>query len=156
MSLKSTAKGYHRLLVNGVFFSQHSSLVEALVERASAILQADPSLIVTVYPPVYEVRASDATVVVPPTEPVTSDGGEDLIDFIERIGPAPIVNETYQAASILAGVDAFLDRSRTTWLVNRCYWDPNDGTPKILVAYGWRGYGLLVHKRVKGTIKIGG
>ena len=154
MSLKSTAKGYHRLLVNGVFFSQHTSLIEAVVERASAILQADPSLIVTVYPPVYEVRASDVSVVVPPSEPVVSDGGIDLIDFIAGHTVEPQRNPNPLVGDLFDVLHQFAENCKRDWLLHRLYFTLQDGT-ELWAGVGWRGYTLLFYNRDKSALKVG-
>lgn len=155
MSLKSTAKGYHRLLVNGVFFSQHASLVEALVERASAILQADPSLVVTVTPPTYEVRASDAAIPVPTAEPIISDGGVDLIDFIAGHTVEPQRNPNPLVGDLFTALQSFADNCKKDWLLHRLKFGLQDGT-ELWAGVGWRGYTLLFYSRDKNALKVGG
>ena len=150
MSLKSTIKGYHRLMVNGVFFSQHTSVFEAAVERASAILQADPSLIVTVVPPIIEVRASTASVAVPPVTPVTSDGGVDLIDFLDSIDGEDQPGEVLRGLTLEASLAEFAALTKHGWLIRKL----RDATGEW-IGSGWRGYVLLFLWRNKGEIKVG-
>lgn len=155
MSLIVTSKGYHRLSVNGVHFSNHSQQPEA-IEKASKVLEADPTVKCAVVSPTLEIVASKGSIVVQPApEPVISDGGEDLFDFLERHAPTPRVEIEVTAPTLMEGLENFLDSTRVGWLIQKFYHKTPDGV-KTLVAYGWRGYGLVVHRRVKGTIKIGG
>jgi hypothetical protein len=156
VSLEITAKSLALLNVNGVHFSSHVQEREA-IEKASKVLELDPAIVCTMTPPIVEIKASKSSVAVPvlPVEPVTTDGGEDLFDFLERIGPEPRIEVTVTAPTLMAGLEQFLDSTRTSWLIQKFYVLAADGT-KTLVAYGWRGFGFVVHRRVKGTIKLGG
>lgn len=150
-----TAKGLHLLKVNGVQFSTHSQEREA-IQKASKVLAADPTLVCTTTSPSIEIRAGKGSVAAPVIpDPIVSDGGEDLFDFLERNAPANRIEVTVEAPTLMAGLEKFLDSTRTSWLIQKFYSKTPAGV-KTLVSYGWRGYGLVVHRRVKGTIKIGG
>lgn len=155
MSIEVTAKGLHQLKVNGVPFSSHTQEREA-IEKASKVVEADPQLVCTTIAPSIEIRASKGSIIVQPSpEPVISDGGEDLFDFLERVGPTPRVEVEITAPTLMQGLETFLQSHQESWLIHKMYHKAADGT-KTLVAYGWRGFGLVVHLRKKGTIKIGG
>jgi hypothetical protein len=155
MSIEITAKGYHVLRVGGVQFSQHVVEREGF-ERASQILEADPSLVCTITPPTIEVRASAGAVAVESPAPVTSDGGEDLIDFIERTSAEPnIVAEIASASSVEEAADEFAEETKKYLYPLRFYARLADGR-REWVGMGWRGYVLLWNRRLKGAIKIGG
>jgi hypothetical protein len=155
MSLKTTAKGYNALSVNGVHFSNHSSLIEAVAEKASAILEADPTLVVTVRPPIIEVRASEDAIPVPPMEPIVSDAGEDLIDFLARVSPPPnVIADLGTVSSVEDAADEFADESKTRVLPIRCY--ATIAGVRTWVGIAWRGYLLLWHRRDKAALRIGG
>lgn len=154
MSLKTTAKGYHALSVNGAHFSNHTSLIEAVAERASAILQADPSLVVRVTPQVIEVRASGVSVAVPPVEQVTSDGGIDLIDFIAGHTVEPQRNPNPLEGDLFDVLHQFAANCKRDWLLHRLYFTLQDGT-ELWAGVGWRGYTLLFYSRDKSALKVG-
>ena len=164
MSYTATAigGGYFRLYVNGAFFSRHRDEREAF-ERATKVLAGDPSL-ETVYfhghpNAAYrvEVKPSDRTLAPPPSgEPLPmSDGGEDLVDFIDRIQGEPSTLEPLSGGTLSEQILEFAEQSKATWLVKRLYGDfEGDGTNN-LVAIGWRGYVLILWTRQRGAIRIG-
>lgn len=156
MSLKTTAKGYNALSVNGVHFSNHSSLIEAVAEKASAILEADPALVVRVQPPVIEIRASDDAVPVPSPMPVVSDSGEDLVDFLERISAPPNIVATLPPTSTVEeSLDEFAAETLKTWRPLRFYARHPDGREEW-VGWGWRGYIVTWNHRDRQALRIGG
>lgn len=155
MSLRTTSKGYHALTVNGQHFSNHTSLIEAVAEKASAILEADPTLVVHVRPPLIEVRASDDAIPVPPNEPVRSDGGVDLIDFIAGHTVEPQRNPNPLAGDLFTALHQFAENCKKDWLLHRLYFTLQDGT-ELWAGVGWRGYTLLFYNRDKSALKVGG
>lgn len=154
MSVKVTALGYYRLMVNGQHFSNHSQEREG-IEKSSHILEITPEAIVTLTPPIVKVESSKTGVTTPniPGEPVLSDAGEDLIDFIDRMQGPPTSYEKIIVDNFYAGVEAFIVKTKATWLVRRLYWEVNG--EKIWVGIGWRGYILIWHKRDKTAIRVG-
>ncbi|MEQ1573111.1 MAG: hypothetical protein ABL993_02585 [Vicinamibacterales bacterium] len=154
MSLTTTAKGRYDLKVNGVHFSYHNVEREAVAERASAILEAQPTAVVTVLPPTIEVRASDAAIVVPPTVPVVSDGGIDLIDFIAGHTVEPQRNPNPLVGDLFSVLQAFADNCKQDWLLHRLYFTLQDGS-EMWAGVGWRGYTLLFYLRDKNALKVG-
>ena len=158
MSLKITRKGYYVLKVGGVSFSNHVEPREGY-EKASQALAADPTLKLLLAPPVIEIVEDGATVQVPIGDPVpvTSDGGEDLIDFLARIqgiegpGPNPVLIE---ASSYEDYLNQAAIGSKGTWLIRRIYWPVNG--ERVWIGIVWRGYVLVWNNRDKTAIRIGG
>lgn len=155
MSLIVTAKGRYRLSVNGAPFSEHNQEREAVGEKASQILEADPSLVVTVTPPVVEIRASGYVIPIEPTEPVLSDGGVDLIDFIAGHTVEPQRNPNPLEGDLFEVLHQFAANCKKDWLLHRLYFTLQDGT-EIWAGIGWRGYSLLWYERDKDALKVGG
>lgn len=155
---------YTRVFLNGQEWSKHTAPHKAAETAYDLALEALRQG-VTPFPKIwtfvdgrvyYEPDPNVEAATIPPApQPVISDGGEDLIDFLERIGPTPRVEVEITAPTLMQGLEVFLDSTRAGWLIEKMYHRAADGT-KTLVAYGWRGFGLVVHRRVKGTIKLGG
>lgn len=152
--IEITAKGYYYLSVAGAHFSSHVQEREG-IERAAKVLAADPSLVCTIRPPTVEVRASEDAVPVTPAEPVTSDAGEDLIDFIERHS-APVTSVDFiEAASFEASIPRFAEQTKAEWTIRRLFRQNADGT-RTWAGIGWRGYVLLFLYRDPGALRVGG
>lgn len=157
---------YHRVMVNGIEFSKHTTDYKASEAAYDVALEAIRQNVVP-FPEVYVVSdrrviyEPDASVAVteipPPPTPIVSDGGEDIVDFFHRNFPPPADMPVVSGETIYSGLDAFLDRSKEPgrWKIDARYLRAPDGSD-IPFALAWRGFGLLMHRRDKNAIRIGG
>ena len=159
MSIKITRKGYYRVMVSGAKFSQHVDPNEA-IENASEIIAADPSLVVTVLPPMIEVAVAEGAVIIPdPEAPLpVAEGGMDLVDYLlfhttGSLQPTGEI-ELIEAANHWDFLSKAADSHRTDKLGTRVWGDPDADGKKDFLGVTWRGFFLLTYFRTPGAVKI--
>lgn len=146
-------------MLAGAKFSQHVDPNEA-IENASELLAADPSLVVTILPPMIEVVVAEGALVLPdPTAPPpVSESGMDLTDYLlfhttgslEPTGEVALIEAANHWDYLSKAADAY----RRNALATRVWGDPDKDGKKDFLGLTWRGYFLLTYFRTPGAISV--
>lgn len=183
IDLIATGGMRHTVLVNGSVWSDHSQPhkahesaydvgVAALRQLAEGTVEAFPEIrVVSTNTVRAEPDPNQDVVEIPPSPdaPPTSDGGLELLDFLEAVDPFDPNDVVLLTPSPLSPIDqviamamnAAAEESKTRsfprnmLIVPVRIEDPAGGPTPVRVGAVWRGYKLGFDKRDKTAIRIG-
>lgn len=153
---------YIRVYVNGQEFSKHTSSAHAAdrandvgMEALRALAAGEIAAFPLIYTQqdgriVYEPDPSDTSVTLPPAPPgtVASDGGVDLVEFLETSGKVPPATSTLTGSDWGTIVPEFAAKHDDLWL----HWLWENGK---LAAATWLGFVLVTKYRRRSWLRIG-
>lgn len=144
MTFELTAEqhGYYLVFVDGHQFSKHVQEREAIQQAINAKQEVPAVPVHYSHPYRVVVELTDEVLELPgPSEPPTSDAGEDLIDFLARVHGEPVEVNFLEAPDFRTALKMFATETKGTWLVKRLFAEANG--EHTWIGVGWRGYVLL-------------